>query len=234
MNPDLEALLALQADDAAIRELESRSRELETRVAALDRERSAVEQELTRARAAVEAEERRQRDMHGKIQEHRTLHERNLAHLDRVKKAHEASVAMSQIDLTRKVLAQEESDAQAITVRLQALRQAVGLQEAEIATMELRQLEAREAIEAERRMLQEELGDARRQRDGLSVRVSRAVLTKYERIRGSKRAGALYPLRGMSCGHCNTAIPLQRRNAMAGGGAIEVCEGCGVLLYASV
>ena len=43
---------------------------------------------------------------------------------------------------------------------------------------------------------------------------------------------ALFALRGPSCGHCDTAIPLQRRNIMAGTGQIEVCEACGVLLYA--
>ena len=46
--------------------------------------------------------------------------------------------------------------------------------------------------------------------------------------------GALYALRGAACGRCNTAIPLQRRNVMAAGRSVEVCEGCGVLLYAAV
>jgi predicted nucleic acid-binding Zn-ribbon protein len=57
------------------------------------------------------------------------------------------------------------------------------------------------------------------------------MLGKYDRIRG-KRQRALYALRGGSCGNCDTAVPLQRRNMMAGSGQIEVCEACGVLLYA--
>jgi hypothetical protein len=28
-------------------------------------------------------------------------------------------------------------------------------------------------------------------------------------------------------------IPLQRRSMMAGSGATEICEGCGVMLYAT-
>ena len=59
----------------------------------------------------------------------------------------------------------------------------------------------------------------------------RPMLGKYDRIRG-KRTQALYALRGGSCGNCDTAVPLQRRNIMAGSGQIEVCEACGVLLYA--
>ena len=47
----------------------------------------------------------------------------------------------------------------------------------------------------------------------------------------TRRAQALYPLRGESCGNCDTAIPMQRRNHMAVNGPIDVCEACGVLLY---
>jgi predicted nucleic acid-binding Zn-ribbon protein len=61
--------------------------------------------------------------------------------------------------------------------------------------------------------------------------VPRGILSKYERIRGREKSFALYQLRGAACGRCNTAIPLQRRNVMAAGRTIEVCEGCGVLLY---
>jgi predicted nucleic acid-binding Zn-ribbon protein len=57
------------------------------------------------------------------------------------------------------------------------------------------------------------------------------MLGKYDRIRG-KRTQALYALRGGSCGNCDTSVPLQRRNLMAGTGQIEICEACGVLLYA--
>jgi len=42
----------------------------------------------------------------------------------------------------------------------------------------------------------------------------------------------VFPLRGHSCANCDTVIPLQRRSAMLGSGATEICEGCGVLLYA--
>ncbi len=55
---------------------------------------------------------------------------------------------------------------------------------------------------------------------------SKSILAKYDRIRGRKGERAIFSLRGPSCGHCDTAIPLQRRNQMAGTGPIEVCEAC--------
>ena len=47
-----------------------------------------------------------------------------------------------------------------------------------------------------------------------------------------RRAETLFPLRGPSCSACDTAIPTQRRAVMAASGTIEMCEGCGALLYA--
>lgn len=233
MHPDLVALLALQDDDTAIAAIEDRLHDLDARAKTLERERNAIGEAIERAKAAADAEERKRRDLAGKVQEHRSLQDRNLAALDAVRKAREATAAMAQIDLTRRVLAQEESDLQALAGRINDLRQAAELQEMELADVEKRQETQRAELAAARAALERELQEVRAKRDHAAAKVSRPVLTKYERIRGRERANALYPLRGTACGRCNTAIPLQRRNVMAAGRSIEVCEGCGVLLYAS-
>jgi hypothetical protein len=79
----------------------------------------------------------------------------------------------------------------------------------------------------------EALADARAKRAQTASHVPKTILTKYDRIRGRRGEQAIFALRGPSCGHCDTAIPLQRRNQMIGTGQIEVCEACGVLLYAT-
>jgi predicted nucleic acid-binding Zn-ribbon protein len=98
--------------------------------------------------------------------------------------------------------------------------------------VELEQLETRPEIESRRAALRSQRDEAMTDRNGRAGAVSRPMLGKYDRIRG-KREQAIYPLRGGSCGHCDTAVPLQRRNMMSGTGQIEVCEACGVLLYAA-
>jgi hypothetical protein len=96
MASEVEALLALQEDDARILELENRKRALEPRIAALDRKREQASAALNRSRVAVEAEERRQRELHGKISQHKQMQEKNLAQLDAVKRLKEATAAMAQ------------------------------------------------------------------------------------------------------------------------------------------
>ena len=230
----MQARLELQADDARIAGLEARHSALEARVRELDHQRRAATEALERARGAVAAEEQRWRELSAKFEEHKHLQERNLSVLDVVKKAREATAAMAQIDITRKALAQDEGDLHSVAARLNDLREVVQLHEMELADIEGAQQAARAAIADEQRAAEDELTQARAKRSSAASLVSRGLLSRYERIRSRDGSGALFPLRGSACGRCNTAVPLQRRNAIAAGRAIEVCEGCGALLYAPV
>jgi len=233
VNPDLVALLALQLDDAAVAKVNARLKELDGQVALLDRAAAAAAEALTRARAALDAEESRHRDLTNKVQDHKALQEHHVSALDAVRKPREATAAMAQIEMTRKVLAQEESDLHTLGSRIMDLRQASGLQELEIAEIATRQKEERATIAAARAEIEGDLKGALAKRAETSKGVSKGLLLKYERLRERGQSEPLYALRGQACGRCNTAIPLQRRNGIAGGKAVEICEGCGVLLYAT-
>jgi predicted nucleic acid-binding Zn-ribbon protein len=234
MHPDLVALLALQEDDVAINALEGKLQELDARSAALDRERQSAAQALDHARSAITAEEEKRRALTDKLEQHKALQDKNLHALDQVKKQREATAAMSQIEITRKALAQEGNEMQVLTARISDLRHASAAHEEALAELDAQQAERREALAKERAGIEGELAGARAERQKKTAAVSRSALTKYERIRSRNATGALVPLRGQACGQCNTAIPLQRRNVLAGGRGIDVCEGCGVLLYAPV
>lgn len=231
MNPDLTALLALQEDDSAMAAIDARLHELDRRAEALDGERQAANAAVARAHATTESEEKKRRDLALKIEEHRSIQERNLSMLDAVRKPREAQAAMTQVEVARRVLAQEESELQALNARIADLRRAAEAMQQELDEVDQRQGGEREELARARSELEAELGEARAKRAASAANVPRGILTRYERIRGREKSFALYQLRGAACGRCNTAIPLQRRNIMAAGRSIEVCEGCGVLLY---
>ncbi len=231
MNPDLAALLTLQEDDTTMAAIDERLRELDRRTEALDGERAAVNANMERTRASAEAAEKQRRELAHKIEEHRAIQERNLSVLDAVRKQREATAAMTQVDMVRRVLVQEESDLQSLNGRIADLKRAEEATLAELGDVDERQGAERTEIARQRTELEEELEAARQKRSASAAQVPRNILSKYERIRGREKSFALYQLRGAACGRCNTAIPLQRRNVMAAGRTIEVCEGCGVLLY---
>ncbi len=230
MQSEVQALLALQEDDIRITELEGRRRALDPRLAALDKKREGAASTLARARTAVEGEEKRQRELQGKIAQHKAMQEKNLAQFDAVKRLKEATAAMAQVESARRIIAEDESELQALGRRLTEMRGTVASNESTLADVEAEQATARDEIAKERAEIDAELEEARAGRNGKTGGVPRSLLGKYDRIR-TRRAHALYALRGESCGNCDTAIPMQRRNQMAVNGPIDVCEACGVLLY---
>jgi predicted nucleic acid-binding Zn-ribbon protein len=230
MLQEVEALLALQQDDLKIREIENQIRSLDPLLAELDKKRNAAATALARAEAVVQVEEKKQRELQARLSQHKTLQERNLHQLEDVKRMREATAATAQVESTRRLMAEDESELAILGRRINEMNNAIVSAKQALAAVEHEQQEARPDIESKRAALLSQMEDAKRDRDGKAGSVSRPMLGKYDRIRG-KRTMALYALRGGSCGNCDTAVPLQRRNMMAGTGEIEVCEACGVLLY---
>ena len=230
MQQEVEALLALQVDDLKIREIESQIRALDPQLAEFDKRRDQVLATLAKAEIALAAEEKKRGELQARLAQHKQMQERNLHQLDDVKRMREATAATAQVESTRRLMAEDESEIAILGRRITEMSGAVASSKQALADLEEQQRAARPEIEGKRAALQSELDSARRDRDGRASLVSRPMLGKYDRIRG-KRTQALYPLRGGSCGNCDTSIPLQRRNMMAGSGDIEICEACGVLLY---
>jgi uncharacterized protein len=232
VHQELEALLALQADDDVIDALDGKLRALGPRLAELERRRKAVAEHLATAEVATEADERKHRDLEGRLTDHKQRQERNLAHLDSVKRMREATAAMAQVEQARKILIEEESELQGLARRIADGHKSIAAHREALATEDSEQAAERDALAAERAVIEGELAEARAKRAQTAAHVPKAILAKYDRIRGRRGEQAIFALRGPSCGHCDTAIPLQRRNQMIGTGQIEVCEACGVLLYA--
>ena len=229
---EVEALLALQQDDLKIREIESQIRSLDPQLAELDKRREQAASALTRAQVAIQSEEKKQRELQARLAQHKTMQERNLHQLEDVKRMREATAATAQVESTRRLMSEDESELAILGRRLAEMNSTIVTARQALSALEQEQQDTRPEIEAQRNALLAQLEDAKRDRDAKAGVVPRPMLGKYDRIRG-KRTQALYALQGGSCGNCDTAIPLQRRNIMAGSGQIEVCEACGVLLYST-
>ena len=232
MNADVAALLALQEEDAVVFGLERRLATLEPRLRELDRQRKAAEDSLAQARAQAEGEAARMRDLETRAAEHRQLRDRNASQLDAVRSARTASAAMSQMDQARRLVADDEGAARQQTQRVADLQRVVQVHERALADIVESQTAARDAVAEERAAIEAELATAHARREGRAVRVPRAMLGTYDRIRRKKAPNVVVPMRGGSCGACDLNLPLQRRNEMMRTGDIVMCEGCGVLLYA--
>ncbi|MCL4214302.1 MAG: hypothetical protein KJZ74_10325 [Gemmatimonadales bacterium] len=231
---DIQSLLALQSDDLAIHELETKLAALEPRIRELDARKQRILDTIERQSALVAAEEKKQAFLRDKIQEHRQLIERNQAQLDAVKTMRQATAAAAQMEQAKKIVAGEESDLLSLNRKLEEMRGALNGAKADLAACEEEQATARSEVAAERATYEGELKAAVAKRAVAAKEVPSALLNRYDRIRNKKRVHVVVALNSLSCGACDTAIPMQRRHEMMSGTAIELCEVCGVLMYHAV
>lgn len=233
MHPDVGALLAVQDDDVNIRRLETQLAQLGPQLEALARERDTARSQLEQATQAADAEERRRHEVASRVAQHRVLQEKNQATLNTVTSMREATAATAQVEQAKRMIDEDERELSAIGQRLVAARKLADERTRIVEDLELAQQEKHDSLAADRQALESQIGEARAARNVKAAAVPRSLLATYDRIRLRKPGPAVFPLRGPSCGNCDTMIPLQRRSSMAGSGATVICEGCGVMLYAT-
>lgn len=233
MHPDVAALLAVQEEDIAIHELETRLADLVPRLEAMARERDRAVAALNEARRAAEAEERRRHDVAMRVAQHRELQAKNEAALNTVTSMREATAATAQLEQAKRMIGEDERELAVIGQRLAEANRIAEERERVAAELEAAQEQARASLSKDREELEQQLNAARQSREAKARNVPRSLLSRYDRIRSRKRVHAAFPLRGNSCGNCDTMLPLQRRSVMVGTGATDICEECGVMLYAT-
>ncbi len=232
MNPELQALLVVQDDDAVIRGIEAKLAAIAPRLAAMDAARKGAAANLARTEAELEKERVRQRELEVRIADHRARHERNVELLNNAQKLKEATAAAAQVEAARRTLADEESESLALTRRITDLRTAVAAHRETVESITAEQASARDTLAAEKTALEQQLAGAQAKRAESARVVNASLLSKYDRVHTRRRTEVVVALHDdFSCGACETAIPLQRRPAMSSGAIVEPCEGCGVLLY---
>jgi predicted nucleic acid-binding Zn-ribbon protein len=230
---DVAALLEVQADDIRVYGIEDQLNALAPRLEALETDRRRAQESVTQAQQSVASEEQRQRELQDRLRQHREMRDKSETLLGQVSAPREAAAAMAQIEQAKRFIADEERDLATLQQRLGELRKLVTEREKALTDVEQLQRDTRASLDVDRAALQQELTTLQTDRSRKAQEVPRSLLQKYDRIRSKRRTTALFPLRGQSCAHCDTAIPVQRHSTMVSTGVTEVCEGCGVLLYAA-
>ncbi|MGQ0640036.1 MAG: zinc ribbon domain-containing protein [Gemmatimonadaceae bacterium] len=232
VTPEIQQLLALQSLDDQVDAMQRDLDALAPRKRALDDARSSAQAELAATESGIVTDDKRRRELEERLTDHRTKQERNLAALDQVKRIREATAAMAQVEAGRRLLIEEEQELDTLVRRVATSRDYAVKQRRAIEALEASQVDERRQLEEAGARIGGDLTAARTRRGEQAAAISRNVLSRYDRIRARRRGHAVFALVSGACACCDTAIPIHRRNAMATSGMIDVCEACGVLLYA--
>ncbi|HEX3274330.1 MAG TPA: hypothetical protein VHR43_05695 [Gemmatimonadales bacterium] len=231
MHADLVKLLDLQAKDTAVADAERRLKELDIESVRLDQAVQQARDLLDAARRAAADGARRRDEIEARVESYRTLQNRRVQRLETVRNPKEASTLMAELDLSRSVIAKEESEwvrsAEAVT----GLERKVAEEETKVEAVDLAQAPERARLAERRRLLEAERDAAVLAREASAERIDKPLRTRYDRLRRSRDRDVVVPLVGGTCGACHTAIPLNRRSQIRSGAVVDGCEGCGAILY---
>ncbi len=142
---------------------------------------------------------------------------------------------------------------QALLHEIDGIKKQIGLKEERIITLMVEVDEAKAHLEEDKKRIAAELQDieaqcrkvddelaaavAERQaiehkREPLSKTIDAELMSRYNRIRHSKKTGAaVVPLRGESCSGCHMKVTAQVINEIMAGHKIHSCRHCGRLLF---
>ncbi|HOX20518.1 MAG TPA: hypothetical protein PLI70_06305 [Gemmatimonadales bacterium] len=231
MNPDLEKLLDLQDKDLTLLDVDQRLDQVLAEEQALDEAVRSAEASIGVAQRSVAESIRRRIEVEGRVETYRKLQEGRRKRIEVSRPGKDTAGLMAELDLSRQVLAREESDWFRAQEAVQAQETRVAEAETAVEALKAEQVAPREALAARRAELEAERAVALAARDASAAAVAKPLRSRYERLRGSRAPRAVVALAGDACGACYTAVPMNRRAQMRMSGVVDACEGCGVMLY---
>lgn len=231
MTPDLEKLLDLQEKDIALLEVDQRLDAVLEEEQELDEAIRTAESQVGVAERSVAESIRRRIEVEGRVETYRKLQEGRRKRIEVSRPGKDTAGLMAELDLSRQVLAREESDWFRAQETVQAQEARVAEAQAQVEALKAEQVELREALAARKSELEAERAVALEVRDKSAAAVTKPLRSRYERLRGSRAPVAVVALAGDACGACFTAVPMNRRQQMRMTGVVDGCEGCGVMLY---
>lgn len=228
----LKDLLELQRLDLKVEAFKARELEIPKQKNKYKITRDRLDAELKNSEQKVKDLQIEQRACEGDIQQ---KHQNILKYENQllaVKKNEEYQALLHEIDILKKQIGVKEERIIAIMMEIDTAKVSLEEDKKRIA-VELKTIDSEcAAIDAELAETVKERQAVETERAPLAKQIDPAMLSRYERIRKSKRSGAaLVIMRNDSCSGCNMRILPQVVNELLAGDKIHGCPHCGRLLY---
>ncbi|MEP6571950.1 MAG: hypothetical protein ABJD11_04615 [Gemmatimonadota bacterium] len=233
MHDDLVKLLDLQEKDLTLLAVDARLQSVLGELEAIEAAVRKAEDTAARATQAAQDAARRRDELEAKIDSYRKMQERRRTRLETVRGVKEIAAATAEMDLSRSVLAKEETDWVRSADAVAQLEKDAGVAQKNLAELHSAQQPARDEIGGRRDALEKERRSALKLRDAAAGGVGKPLRSRYERLRSARSSTVVVALNGTACGACFTTVPLNRRSQIRSGTLIDWCEACGVILYAT-
>ncbi len=225
-------LLRLQDLDLKIEGLKAREAEIPRQKSKFDIHRTRLAAELTEREAVCKELLLEQRECESDIELRQAQIKKYDQQLYAIKKNEEYQALLHEIEMLKKQVALKEERIIAIMVELDDVKARLAEDKKRI-DAETKEIDRQCAeVDAELAEAVRERKQLDAQRGPLVAEVDPGLLTRYQRIRASKKTGAaVVPLNGEVCSGCHMHVPPQVVNELIAGDRLHSCAHCGRLLY---
>ena len=230
MKKSIRDLLALQAVDIRIRNLEIRYKTIPGERAALVAEFEVVKKALAAAKANVQKLELAIRTCQSETASEQENLKNSKIRSATIKKAAEFDAINAQIAGCEKRISELETKELELYDELEkAKEKAVAAERSYKATGRLAQAEVRQLDDLKAKIVEEIKAKALESKE-LEKNVGQSMLSQYKRILTTGKGEPLSPIKGGLCGNCSLKLPPMTLN-QASVGDIVTCDHCSYFLY---
>ena len=233
MNPDLEHLVVLQAQDLELQRLRQEQAEAPRRVAAAEAAHKSAEQALAKLRADLAAEEKLRRSKELDADQHRSKITRLRKQLDAATSAAQVTALQHEIAFAEAAIRTLEDEELASLEHTEALeaseRTAAQALESTRSTLDAERLRAAATVDRTR----DSIEALQAERTNLRSQISEAPLALYDRVAKSRGSGLSEAI-DHKCSACQMMVRPQRWNDLTSReheDQIFTCETCGRILF---
>lgn len=230
----VEELLSLQEIDLEILRINHELVGLDEELSQLRADVDELEARAAKLRGRKEDAEARVRRFQRSVQAGRATLKRLETRAQAVSNMQQHFAVRTETETARRNLRAAEDEALSAMQEVETLAGDLEEVESELAEASERLETRRGEVRTFRAALESELARHTDQKKTREERLDRRTLRLYQSVAGGRTDSALAPLTGDGvCGSCFTAVPKQRQADIRTGRSLAVCEGCGVILYAS-
>lgn len=227
----VDALLHLQEMDEELGKAREEIAALEAELEEAEEELEGLERRAAERRSQLETAETELRKAERTTQAGRATFKRLQERANEVVNMRQHLAARAEVDQARRNLEAAEEAALEGMERLERARAATSEAEEALQARQDSLRTRREEIESRLDELRDAVAVQSDRRENRALRIDARVRQLYDTVRGGRARDALAPILDGVCGHCFTAIPLQRQAEIRAGRELIVCETCGVILH---
>jgi len=228
---EMDKLIELQRIDNELMRIEELKGDLPERVREIKRSLQEYQEQLEEHTERLEEIEKEERKHEARIEDETEKVEKKQDQLYLVTTNKEYDSLTSEIEQVKNSIDEAEMRLVELSDEQDDLEESVAMEEHKVdelkEELERREAELQETIEK----TEEEQAKLEEEREEIVQEISRAKLSKYNRIRNARGGLAVVPVVNDACGGCHQHIPPQDLVEIRTGDRLIPCEICGRFLY---